>query len=208
MQATYAPNDGQSLRRRENILFFKKWLKHPFQMGTLAPITERLAKLAASTITNPSGLIVEIGAGTGRLTRALLAQGVKPENLVLVELDSDFCSFLKDTLPSLPDCKSSVPQVIHGDAAKLGQIIPSSFIGKIATVVSAIPFMYLPEDIREKIIKSCFDIMSPEGEIIHVTYNPKSPLAFMNTVSQERVGNLWLNIPPGFVWKYHANHAY
>jgi phosphatidylethanolamine/phosphatidyl-N-methylethanolamine N-methyltransferase len=204
MQATCSPGYEQSLRRRESVLFFKKWLKHPFQMGTLAPITRQLAKIAASCIKDPSGLIVEIGAGTGRLTRALLTQGVKPENLVLVELDSDFCSFLEDTLPGLPECRFSTPKVIHGDAAKLAEIIPTSFIGKTTTIVSAIPFMYISEEGREKIIKSCFDVIIPKGEVIHVTYNPKSPLAFLNTVHQERVENLWLNLPPGFVWKYHA----
>ncbi len=208
MQATCSSACEGSLRKRENVLFFKRWLKHPLQMGTLAPITPRLAKLAASQVKDPSGLIVEIGAGTGRLTRALLARGVKPENLVLVELDEDLCSFLEQTLSELPECKSSSPKVIHGDAAKLAEIIPSSFVGKVLTVVSAIPFMYIPEEARKNIIKSCFEVMVPKGEIVHVTYNPKSPLAFMNTIQQERVGSLWYNMPPGFVWKYYANYIH
>jgi phosphatidylethanolamine/phosphatidyl-N-methylethanolamine N-methyltransferase len=85
MQAACSPNYEIILRRRENTLFFKRWIKHPFQMGTLAPITPRLAKLVASLVSNPSDLIVEIGAGTGRLTRALLAEGVKPKNLAFEE---------------------------------------------------------------------------------------------------------------------------
>lgn len=206
MQATCSRATELSLRKRENALFFKQWLRHPFQMGTLAPITPRLANLAAAQIKDPSGLVVEIGAGTGRLTRSLLARGVKPENLVLVELDKNLCSFLEETLPQLEECKTSIPKVIHGNAAELAEIIPSHFVGKVATVVSAIPFMYIPEELRTKIIKSCFDVMGPQGKIIHVTYNPKSPLAFMNTLQQERVGSLWFNMPPGFVWKYHAKH--
>jgi len=37
---------------------------------------------------------------------------------------------------------------------------------------------------------------------LHVTYNPKSPLAFKKDLKQECLGKLWLNFPPGFVWKY------
>lgn len=202
MQATYSPDYELTLRRRENTLFFKRWLKHPFQMGTLAPITPRLAKLAASLISDPDDLIVEIGAGTGRLTRALLAQGVKPSNLALVELDPEFCTFLKQTLKGLPECKNSMPYIIEGDAAKLAEIIPESFCGKVSTIVSAIPLMYLPPIVREQIIKSSFEVLKPNGTILHVTYNPKSPLAFKTDLNQERAGKLWLNLPPGFVWKY------
>ncbi len=203
MQATCSRTSEPSLRKRENSLFFKRWLKNPSQMGTLAPITPRLATLAAAAIKDPSGLIVEIGAGTGRLSRALLERGVKPENLALVELDADLCVFLQETLPELPMCRSSTPKVIHGDAATLAEIIPPSFVGKVTTVVSAVPFMYIPEEVRAKIIKSCFDIMIPKGEVIHVTYNPKSPIKFMdNTIHQERTESLWLNLPPGFVWQY------
>lgn len=202
MQAACSPNYEIILRRRENTLFFKRWIKHPFQMGTLAPITPRLAKLVANLVSNPSDLIVEIGAGTGRLTRALLAEGVKPKNLALVELDPEFCVFLKETLKDAPECKNSMPHIIEGDATKLPEIIPESFKGKVSTVVSAIPFMYLPTIVREQIVKSSFDVLKPTGSILHVTYNPKSPLAFKKDLKQECLGKLWLNFPPGFVWKY------
>jgi phosphatidylethanolamine/phosphatidyl-N-methylethanolamine N-methyltransferase len=207
MQATYASDYEIKLRRRENMLFFKRWLKHPFQMGTLAPITPALARLAASFITNPSDLVVEIGAGTGRLTRSLLAYGVKPENLVLVELDPEFCVFLRESLRNIPECKNSMPHIIEGDAGRLSEIIPQSFCGQVSTIVSAIPFMYLPESVREKIIESSFKVLKPKGPILHVTYNPKSPLAFKQELKQERVGKLWLNFPPGFVWKYQQEQS-
>ena len=207
MQAAYSPDYEITLRRRENTLFFKRWLKHPLQMGTLAPITPRLAKLAASLIADSSDLIVEIGAGTGRLTRALLEQGVNPRNLALVELDPEFCLFLKETLKDAPACRNSMPHIIEGDAAKLSEIIPESFKGKVSTVVSAIPFMYIPLFVREQIVKSSFEILKPTGSILHVTYNPKSPLAFKKDIKQERAGKLWFNFPPGFVWKYQQGQS-
>ncbi|MBY0282312.1 MAG: methyltransferase domain-containing protein [Alphaproteobacteria bacterium] len=202
MQAAYSPDYEITLRRRENMLFFKRWLKNPSQMGTLAPVTPSLARLAANLVENPSDLIVELGAGTGRVTRALLAQGVKPQNLVLVELDHELCVFLKETLKDLPECKDSMPHIIEGDATRLAEIIPESFKGNVATVVSAIPFMYIPPIAREKIVQSSFDVLKPAGSILHITYNPKSPLAFKKDLNQERVGKLWFNVPPGFVWRY------
>ena len=192
----------KKIRRQENSLFFRRWLKHPLQMGTLAPITPRLAQLAASGISNPNSLYVEIGAGTGRLSRALLQQGVKPENLALVELDSFFCDFLKQTLPSVLEPGQSLPPIIQGDAATLPNLLPANFIGKVEIVFSVIPLMYILPAVRQAIIEAAFQVLKPGGIIIHVTYSPRSPLSFMPNLNQHRHGQIWFNLPPGFVWYY------
>lgn len=200
-QQTFDQHYDSELRSHENKLFFKQWIRHPGRLGTVAPISVKLARSAAGQVSNSAGYVVEIGAGTGRLTRALLESGVSSAHLAVVELDSTLCAFLKDTLPAI--CLASgAPQIIEGDAAFLPDLIPSSWVGKVEAVVSAIPLMYLPEDKRIAIIEAAFKILKPGGKIIHVTYNPKSPLAFSRAYRQKRVVGLWVNIPPGFVWSY------
>ena len=197
--ASYAE---KKIRRQENALFFKRWLKHPLQVGTLAPITPKLAHLAASYVQNPNGLHVEIGAGTGRLSRALLQQGIKPENLALVELDPFFCGFLNQTLPFVLKDNQPAPFVIEGDAAKLPDLLPAHYIGQVEVVFSVIPLMYIPPAVRQAIIEAAFQVLKPGGIVIHVTYSPRSPLGFMPNLHQHRRGQVWLNLPPGFVWHY------
>jgi phosphatidylethanolamine/phosphatidyl-N-methylethanolamine N-methyltransferase len=200
-QQNFDQHYDSEFRRHENKLFFKQWIKHPGRLGTVAPISVKLARTAAAQVSNKGGYVVEIGAGTGRLTRALLERGVSSTRLAVVELDPKLCTFLKDTLPAL--CLTSdAPQIIEGDAAFLPDLIPSSWVGSVETVVSAIPLMYLPEDKRLAIIEAAFKILKPGGKIIHITYNPKSPLAFSRAYTQERVVGLWMNMPPGFVWSY------
>jgi phosphatidylethanolamine/phosphatidyl-N-methylethanolamine N-methyltransferase len=185
------------IRRAENRLFFRRWLKNPRQLGTLAPISIKLAKLAAQAALGfykPGQSMVEIGAGTGRLTRALLAAGVQAEDLTVVELDGEMCSFLRKTVPDI--C------VIEGDALDLPRFLPLNDRGEICTVVSAIPLMYLAENSRKSLINSAFAVLAPSAGIIHVTYNPRSPLRFWNEITAERVASAWLNIPPGFVWLF------
>lgn len=183
---------------QENWLFFKRWLQHPFQLGTFAPISLRLSRLAAQCIRYQKGEnIVEIGAGTGRLTRALLEAGIPLDKLIAVELDQSMCSFLQKTTPDL--------LCIQGDACYLSDLIPKQLCGYVDKIVSAIPLMYLPPRAREKIIESCFDVLKPGGEIIHLTYHSRSPLHSLKInyqISSERIGALWLNFPPGFLWCY------
>lgn len=192
----------KKIRREENSLFFRRWIKHPLQLGTLAPITAKLANLAASSLIDKNGIYVEIGAGTGRLSRALLYQGIKSENLALVELDHFFCNFLKETIPSILNSKENLPYIIEGDASHLPEILPSHFVGKVDTVFSVIPFMYIPPEARQAIIEAAFKVLKPGGSIIHITYSPRSPLGFMKDLKQGRYGQLWFNLPPGFVWHY------
>lgn len=204
MNQTFDHAYDLTLRTHENKLFFKQWIKHPGRLGTVAPISVRLARKAALEVPlleTDDQYVVEIGAGTGRLTRALLERGIPSKQLAAVELDTKLCTFLKETLPALcPNAKA--PLVIEGDATHLDNLIPSNWVGKVDTVVSAIPLMYLPEEKRIAILEAAFKVLKPGGKIIHITYNPKSPIAFSRAYDQTRVVSLWINMPPGFAWCY------
>lgn len=190
-----------SVSALENKIFFKRWLKNPGQLGTWAPITHRFARYAASIIEDRGGYAVEVGAGTGRLTRYLLNK-VPSDRLAINELDPQLCQFLRDTLPDI--------KVMEGDACGLNQMLPSSWLGEVGTLVSVIPLMYLPKPLRLQIVEACFSTMKDDGIFYQVTYSPISPLKDVKTIlgrplKQKRVGSLWLNAPPGFVWSYELD---
>ncbi|MHA1558672.1 MAG: class I SAM-dependent methyltransferase [Alphaproteobacteria bacterium] len=187
-------------------VFFKQWIKKPFQMGTFAPISKRLAKTAANAITNKNGVVVEIGAGTGRLTKALLDIGVSPSNLFVNEIDPELCEFLKKALLEMPQCQGETPTVIEGDARDLEALLPDAVKGSVDAVVSAIPLMYMQKEMRKDIIDAAFGVLKPGGEMIHITYSPISPINFLSeNIEQKRIHSLIFNFPPGFVWKFTAN---
>lgn len=188
----------QDVTNKESRLFFKRWLLEPKQLGTLAPISQKLASQAAALVRFPLGKkIVEVGAGTGRLTRALLSVGVDPENLSAIELDGEFCQFLKSTLPRI--------NVIHGDAAELPSLLPQDLVGQVDYVFSVIPLMYLQQPQREAIIEACFKVLKPDGKLFHVCYSPRSPFKGQPHIISQRIISKWVNLPPGFVWEFaHA----
>ncbi len=66
----------------------------------------------ASVIDTKSGLpVLELGPGTGVITKAILAQGVKPADLYSVEYSPDFVEHLDRTFPDV--------NIIQGDVFDL-----------------------------------------------------------------------------------------
>ena len=54
-------------------LFLYEAVMHPSMVGALFPSSKRLAySLAQQISTNPPGLVIELGAGTGAITAALV----------------------------------------------------------------------------------------------------------------------------------------
>ena len=88
--------------KRSKLFFLKQYLRNPFGTGGVAPSGRQLAKLMVAKLApQPSEIIVELGPGTGSFTRELLAQGVEPANLILVEFNKAFVKFLKKEFPNL-----------------------------------------------------------------------------------------------------------
>src|SRR5262245_33871322 len=79
----------------EEIRFFKGMMQGPKTVGSIVPTSSITARKMASVINPNSGLpVLELGPGTGAITKAILARGVQPENLVAIEYSTDFYNHL------------------------------------------------------------------------------------------------------------------
>ena len=113
----------------EELLFFRRWIANPLKVGALLPSAPALARLVARNVEiGPDDAVIEVGAGTGSITKALVSAGIPRERLFVIEIDADMCTYLRKQFPQV--------QIIHGDAGRLGDIVPSRWHGKVSTVVS------------------------------------------------------------------------
>ncbi len=177
-------------------LFLLRVLKNPRQLGAVAPSSRHLgAFLAKHTIVDDFSPIIELGGGTGALTRALINTGIDPSRLFVIELDPELAAYLKSALPQV--------NVIHGNAAELDQILPPEIIGKVQRIVSGLPMINMPEFVRRNILESCFKVMASEGAYLQYTYSPRSSIdAKAYHLKKQRVGTIFRNLPPATVWQY------
>ena len=169
-------------------------VRHPKTISAIAPSSKGLALQMVSEITPETGRVVEIGAGTGVITRQILAAGVKPEDLTIVEMNPKFCAALKE---QFPDCN-----VLEMDAQALGDL-PLENVGM---VISGLPLLSIPEPVQHNIIKGAFDLMADGGKYVQFTYGPKPPIApevrAANGLVWRTLKKVWLNLPPAMPYVF------
>ncbi len=178
---------------------FAKWLRRPFQIGTITPSGRALSRrMAAHATIEHDGAVVELGGGTGVITAALLARGIAPERLISVECDAELAALLRHRFPAIT--------VEEGDAANLRQMLAASGHSQAATVVSGLPLLGMSGSVQERILGAVFDVLAPGGRMVQFTYGPAMP-ARARIVEQMKlraacVGYVLLNVPPARVWSF------
>lgn len=188
---------GRRLRRARSdaMLFFRRWLANPLQMGSIVPSSPALCRrVAAQVSAEPGQVVIELGAGTGVISRALLASGLDPAQLVVVEIVPDMVRHLCRVLPGV--------RVIEGDARNLAQLIPPELHGRIAAVIVGIPLVLLPLAEQRRFIHA-IEAVAPGLGFVLYSYCVTSPLPWRkHSLKPRREAWTPLNFPPASVWRY------
>lgn len=187
---------SRRLKNSENLLFLKRLIKNPRSLGAITPSSKSLARFICRHIDYKDGdYVVEIGAGTGSFTRAILQSGVPASKLIVLELDKELAQYLRLNFPDV--------QIIHGNATILETLIPADVIGNVRTIVSGIPMVNVPKKVQKEIIDSCFRILGEGGGILQFTYGPVSPISAESFgFFAQKLGRVLQNFPPATVWRY------
>ena len=174
------------------------WLRNPLQTGALLPSGSGLAQAMAAQVEPGRGMVVELGAGTGAITHALIARGVTPQQLVLVEKDPVLAGTLKRCFPEAI--------VLCGDAARLKGLLNRAGVARPGTLVSSLPLLSMRSRTRTRVLSQIFGILDTRGMLVQFTYSPLPPipdaLGSALGISGTRVARVLWNLPPASVWVY------
>jgi phosphatidylethanolamine/phosphatidyl-N-methylethanolamine N-methyltransferase len=176
-------------------LFLRRWLANPLQMGSIIPSAPALCRAIAHQVRRAEDeVVVELGAGTGVISRALLDSGVPPERLVVVEIVPDMAEHLRRALPHV--------NVIQGDAFNLAEALPPALHGKVGTAICGIPLVLLPIEQQARFVAAVESVAPGKGFLLY-TYCITSPLPYRRLgLTAKREAWTPLNLPPASVWRY------
>lgn len=199
--ASFERPDGRD-SRTGTTLFLKRWLRNPLSMGAVVPsgrlLAEAMARATLAEMTGRDGHVIELGAGTGEVTKALLAAGIPAGRLALVEREPELAAFLRRHFPG--------PRIVEGDAARLPRLLEQQGIGSAAAVVSSLPLLSLPAEIVTGIVHSVFEVLPRGAALVQFTYGPSPPVPKTLRAELRLVGargrRIWRNVPPAVVWTF------
>ena len=140
------------------------------------------------------GPVIELGPGTGAVTRALVEHGIEPSRLVLVEFNPSFCRLLRTRYPEAT--------VIQGDAYRIQHLLSGLLKEPAAAVVSGLPLQTKPFKRRIQLVDEAFELMATDAPFVQFTYAMVTPVPKRPDVVAHASELIWQNLPPARVWVY------
>ncbi|MBE7515072.1 MAG: hypothetical protein HS105_00450 [Chloracidobacterium sp.] len=185
---------------KEKLHFIHAFLKNPLKVGAITPSSPELAAEMLRGITpDENNIVLELGVGTGAITRFLADIIPNRESYLGLELDERLVKMINKTLPDM--------NVISGNAAEAYSIHKQHGLGKVRYLVCCLPFVSLPKEISDSILKELELFMADGCELrifqyAHGYYLP--PAIKLREFMRNRYGHsrrsplVLKNVPPAF----------
>lgn len=184
-----------------NAFFLGQFLRSPGKIGSICPssrfLVHALAQAALDKANDIQGLIVDLGAGSGVVSRELLKCGVAPERILAVDISGHFREIFRKHCPGL--------ELHTGDARNLEDLINKYNPGQpLQAVISSLPLRVMPGNLVSEIMSETRKVLRRRGGVlIQYTYafwihSALDPYGFL-TEDRRFVP---VNIPPALVEKY------
>lgn len=182
----------------DEIRFFKGWQQDKKGVGALLPTSSVTARRMASVIDTSSGLpVLELGAGTGVITKAILDHGVKPRDLVSIEYAPHFCDLLRKRFTDV--------DIRNGDVFELDTVLADRRDQTFDSVVSAVPMLSFPLERRIALMRDLLSRIPRGRPVVQITHGPMSPLPAMpNLYTITHFDFIVRNLPPAQLWLYRS----
>jgi phospholipid N-methyltransferase len=155
-------------------LFLGKFLRQGTAIASLAPSSPWLSRTTVRNIDwSKANVLVELGAGTGPITRVLAEKAAPGCKVVVLERDADFCRLLRERFENRDGF-----QIIEGDVRDLASILADRGIGQADHIVSGLPVPSFPVDLRQALFRVVSQVLRPEGTFNQITELPWVYLSF------------------------------
>ena len=192
---------------RDRLRFFAQWLRNPRQTAAIAPSGADLVAAVLAEMPRDARRVIELGGGTGAITRAIVDHGIAGNALLVLELNEELHAHLRRRFAN--------ELLVLGDAVELPRLASEAgFLdaGPADAVISGLGLLAMERELVTRILRSAFACLRADGRFIQFTYGPVSPVsdAVLDALGlRMRRGDFVLrNVPPATVYVYErANPA-
>ncbi len=188
-------------QRAELWIFFRQWLSRPLSTAAFSPSSRFLNRRMVQAIPPGARRVIELGAGTGALTRALMAHGIAVDDLLAIEFNPSLHRYLTRRFPGLT--------VVQADARAMDRVPEVLAFARrvpVQAVVSGLGLLSMSREAQYSILSSAFELMPGNGSFVQFTYGPVTPVSreVMRALGlrAQRQGFTLCNLPPASVYVF------
>lgn len=164
-------------------------------MSAIAPSGKALARAVGDLVSDVQGPILEVGAGNGALTGALIKPG-RP--LIAIEHDRRLAGVVARRHPGI--------QVAVCDARLAPFVLRDMEVFQVEAIVSGLGLKTMAGHDLENIAWAMDKCLLPGGRWIQFSYSASSPLpgALQEKygLAEARLGRVMQNLPPAYLFSY------
>ncbi len=174
--------------------FFMRSMRNWKTIGTPMPSSLIASKKMADPVDFGSArCVVELGAGSGPITKELLKRLHPEAKLFVFERVKDFSDLIRDfNDPRLT--------VVNDSAEKLIPILKSYGVEMVDAVVSTLPLALMDKEVKENIYSSISKILRPGSPYVQIQYSLLSKRELKKNFSKVSLRFTILNFPPSFFY--------
>ena len=185
---------------KENLQFLQAFLKNPMKVGAVAPSSPELAaEMLIGIKPDENNIVLELGVGTGAITKYLQQIIPNRDSYLGIELDSEMVKNLGKNYADL--------NIVCGNAAESYRIHQDSGLGKVRYLVCCLPFVSLPKEVSESVLLEIEKFMDAGCELRIFQYAQGyylPPAIKLREFLRDRYGKskrsplVLKNVPPAF----------
>ncbi len=149
-------------------LFLGKFLRHGTAIASLAPSSRWLSRTTVRNVDwARARVVVELGAGTGPITRVVAQRARRDCRVVVLERDPDFARLLRARFESQANL-----EIVEGDVRDLSGILGDRGITQVDYVISGLPVPSFPKGLQNDLFRAVGSILAAEGTFNQITEMP------------------------------------
>lgn len=193
------------IRLQERLRFLCEFARDPRSTGAIGPSSPELAEAMVRDMGLESAdLVVELGAGTGAFTTAILDELAPETRFMVMELNPRLAASLER------DFAHEGVDVVCASAEALCRHLDAGEVGRVDAVVSSLPWVCFSSALQHAILREIRRALRPGGRFCtfayaHAAWLP-SGVKFRRELRAvfpecEILPIVWRNLPPAFIYR-------
>jgi phospholipid N-methyltransferase len=193
------------VRLQERIRFFYEFARDPRSTGAIGPSSPELAEAMVRDMgLERADLVVELGAGTGAFTTAIVDELAPEARFMAIELNPRLAGSLEERFGG------EGVDIVCGSAEELCAHLDPDEVGGVDAIISSLPWVCFNPALQRSILREVRSALRPGGRFCtfayaHAAWLP-SGVKFRRELRSvfpecEILPIVWRNLPPAFIYR-------